>query len=71
MDWIRGRVPLVMAAIQAFLALLIGFGLSLSADQVALIMAFVAALLGLVTYTQVSPKTQVPTAPAEGRPEGN
>jgi len=54
--WLRGRVPLVMAAVQALIALLIVFGLSLTSDQTAAIMAFVAAVLAVVTYTQVTPK---------------
>jgi 4-hydroxybenzoate polyprenyltransferase len=62
--WIKQRVPLVTAAVQALLALLIVFGLALTADQTAAIMAFVAAVLGLVTYSQVSPKA----APVEPDP---
>lgn len=46
---------LVMVAVQAFVALAVSFGLHLSADQTAAIMAAVAAALGLVTRQRVSP----------------
>lgn len=46
---------MILAVLQTLLALLIGFGLKLSGDQVALIMAFSAALLGLITRSQVTP----------------
>lgn len=46
---------MILAVLQTLLALLIGFGLKLSGDQVALIMAFSTALLGLITRSQVTP----------------
>ena len=52
-----GREPaLWLAALQAVIAVAVGFGLDLSAEQVALIVAASAAVLGLVTRSQVSPK---------------
>jgi hypothetical protein len=44
-----------MATIQAAIALGISFGLDLTGDQVGAIMAFSAAVLGLVTRSQVFP----------------
>lgn len=49
-----GREPaLILAAVQALLALLVGFGLDLSAEQVSLITAAVAAVVGLLIRRQV------------------
>lgn len=51
-----GREPaMVLAALQAVLALAIAFGLDLSAEQVGAVVAASAAILGLVTRTQVAP----------------
>ena len=51
-----GREPaMVIAAISALLSLAIGFGLDVTDVQFGLIMAAVAAVLGLVTRHQVSP----------------
>lgn len=50
---------------QAALALFVGFGLNLSADQQGLIMSGVAAVLALVLHEQVTPP--VPTVPLEQR----
>jgi hypothetical protein len=56
-----GRQPvLVLAFVQASLAMLMGFGLHLTGDQVALVMAFFAALLGLLAQTQVTPMATLP-----------
>lgn len=45
----------ILGALQAILALAVGFGLQLSAEQVTLITAAAAAIVALVTRTQVSP----------------
>lgn len=45
----------VLAVVQAGLALGIGFGLSLTTEQMSLILAFTAAVLGLVTRSKVTP----------------
>jgi hypothetical protein len=46
---------LIMAAITALISLGVGFGLSITAEQVGLIVAAVAAVFGVVTRSQVSP----------------
>lgn len=44
-----------LAVINAAIALAIGFGLKLSQEQLSLIMAFITAVFGLITRTQVTP----------------
>lgn len=56
--WSR-EPAMVMAVLQAGLALGLSFGLALSNEQVGAIMAFSAALLGLITRSQVSPQQQL------------
>ncbi len=46
---------MVMATVQAGLALGVSFGLKLTVEQVGSIMAFSAAVLGLVVRQMVSP----------------
>jgi hypothetical protein len=56
MNTIFGREPvMILAVVQAAIALAVGFGLNWSGDQVALVTAFSAAVLGLVARQQVSP----------------
>lgn len=51
-----GREPaLILGAIQAIIALGVGFGLHWSAEQVTLVTAASAAILALITRSQVSP----------------
>ena len=51
-----GREPvMVMAIIQSGIALIIGFGVPMSAEQTAAILAFSAAVLGFITRSQVAP----------------
>jgi len=51
-----GREPaMVIGAIMALIALATGFGLDISGEQQALISAAVAAVLSVVTRSQVSP----------------
>lgn len=58
-----GREPVtILAVVQAGLALLVGFGFKLTGEQVALIMAFSAALLGLLVRQQVRPVALLPDA---------
>lgn len=53
---IWGREPaMVLALVQAVIALVVAFGLSLAPDQVGAILAVTAVLLGLITRSQVSP----------------
>ncbi len=54
MIWNREPV-LVLAVVQAFLALLVGFGVDLTGEQVALVTAFTAAVLGFVARQKVTP----------------
>ena len=57
MGTLWGREPaLILATVQTGLALAIGFGLELTGDQVSMILAFSAAVLGLITRQQVTPK---------------
>lgn len=44
-----------LALIQAALALIVGFGVKLSPEQIGLILAFSSAVLGFVARSQVSP----------------
>lgn len=46
---------MVLAVIQAVIALVVSFGLHLSSEQIGSIMATSAALLGLITRSQVTP----------------
>ncbi len=58
---IFGREPVMyLAVIEAALALVAGFGFSLDGQQIALIMALAAAVLGFIARSQVTPteKTQ-------------
>lgn len=53
---IFGREPaVIIGVIQALIALGIGFGLELSPEQVGSILAATAAVLALVTRSQVTP----------------
>ena len=53
---IWNREPaLILAVVQAGLALGMGFGLTVTVEQMALVMAFTSALLGVLTRSQVSP----------------
>lgn len=61
---ILGREPaLILAALQALLALGVGFGLNISAEQIALILATAAAIAGLIVRQSVTP-TADPTLKA-------
>ena len=51
-----GREPvLVLAFVQTAIALVAAFGLNLSAEQIAGILGFTAAVLGLVVRSKVTP----------------
>ena len=53
---IWGREPaMVLALVQAVIALVVAFGLSLEPDQIGAILAVTAVVLGLITRSQVSP----------------
>ena len=51
-----GREPaMVLAFVQALIVLLVSFGLQLTTDQTAAILALTAVVLGLITRSKVSP----------------
>jgi len=53
-----GREPaMILGLVQAGLALAVGFGLDLSAEQVSLLMAFAAAIVAVITRAVVTPVT--------------
>jgi hypothetical protein len=50
-----GREPaMVLARVQASIALVVAFGLSLAPDQIGAILAVTAVILGLITRSRVS-----------------
>lgn len=56
MNTILGREPiLILAAVQATIALVAAFGLQLSAEQIAALVAFSAAVLGVIARQRVTP----------------
>ena len=56
MSTLWGREPvLIMTTIQSGLALGLAFGLTLTPAQIGAILAFSAAILGLITRSRVSP----------------
>ena len=59
MQRIQREPALILGMVQATLALVVAFGLDLSADQVATILAVTAALLALVTRALVTPAGEV------------
>lgn len=46
---------LILAAVQSIIALIVAFGLDLSAEQVGAIVAVTAAVLGVITRSKVTP----------------
>jgi hypothetical protein len=58
---IFGREPaMVLALVQAAIALVVAFGLRLAPDQTGAILALTAVVLGLITRSQVSPVSTIP-----------
>ena len=56
MGTIWGREPaMVLAFVQAVIVVAVSFGLQLTTDQTAAILALTAIVLGLITRTQVTP----------------
>lgn len=51
---------MVLALVQAVLALVVAFGLNLEPDQIGAILAITAVVLGLVTRSRVSPVSATP-----------
>jgi len=54
-DRIQNEPALTLGVVQALVALVVGFGLPVTPEQVALIVAFTAAVLSWATRTQVTP----------------
>lgn len=54
-DRLSGEPVLVLAVVQAVLALAVAFGLGLSGEQVGAILAVSAAILGLIARQKVTP----------------
>ena len=53
---IWGREPaMVLALVQAMIALIVAFGFNLAPDQITAILAVTAVFLGLITRSRVSP----------------
>ena len=51
-----GREPaVILAALNAVLAVAVGFGLPVTTEQAALVMAAVSAVVGVITRSQVTP----------------
>lgn len=56
-----GRQPvMILAVVQAGIALGVGFGAHITIEQMGLLMAFTAAVLGLLTGSQVTPMATLP-----------
>jgi hypothetical protein len=55
LERIQYEPALVVGVVQAAVALAVGFGIDLSGEQVSLIVAFTAAVLSVVTRSNVSP----------------
>ena len=56
MGLLWGREPVAfLTVVQAGLALAVGFGVPITTQQMGLLMAFSAALLGFVTRSKVTP----------------
>ena len=51
---------MLLALVQAVIALVAAFGLSLAPDQIGAILAVTAAALGLITRSRVSPASATP-----------
>lgn len=47
---------LILAAVQAVIALVVSFGLDLTGEQVGALVAVTAAVLGVITRQKVTPK---------------
>lgn len=56
MKWLKSEVPLLLGLVQAVLALVIAFGVDLTSAQTGAVLAVSAAVLAVVTRSQVSPK---------------
>ena len=57
MGWVKSEVPLLMALMTAVIGVVVSFGVNLSSTQQSAILVLWAAILGVVTRSQVSPKS--------------
>jgi hypothetical protein len=58
-EMLQEEPVLTLAVVQSGVAMLVGFGLSWSGEQVWLVVGFSAALLGWMARSQVTPNTGV------------
>ena len=58
-DRITKEPVMTLALLEAGLALAVGFGLNWTAEQLSLVVAFSAALLGWVARSQVTPNNRL------------
>ena len=59
-DMLQHEPVLTLAVVQSAAAMLVGFGLEWSGEQVALFVGFMAALLGWLARSEVTPNVNVP-----------
>ena len=61
--WVQAMLQaepvLTLAVVQSGIAMLVGFGLSWSGEQVGLVVGFSAAVLGWIARSQVTPNSRV------------
>lgn len=70
MDWIKSEPALLLGALNALLALGVGFGLDVDPGQVGLINAAVAAVLAVVVRSRVTPIQSYPDGPQDLEVDG-
>jgi hypothetical protein len=56
---LREEPVLTLAVVQSSIAMLVGFGLAWSGEQVGLVVGFSAAVLGWIARSQVTPHSRV------------
>ena len=56
---LREEPVLTLAVVQSGVAMLVGFGLAWTGEQVGLVVGFSAAVLGWIARSQVTPNTKV------------
>ena len=61
--WVQSMLQeepvLTLAVVQSGVAMLVGFGLAWTGEQVGLVVGFSAAVLGWIARSQVTPSSQV------------
>ncbi|MFO7531823.1 MAG: hypothetical protein R6W93_05140 [Candidatus Limnocylindrales bacterium] len=56
---LQGEPVLTLAVVQSGVAMLVGFGLAWSGEQVGLVVGFSAAVLGWIARSQVTPNAKM------------